>query len=214
MLRRIVQPGPVKDHKVFGIGFQKTGTTSLGRALEILGYRVCDVRGAYNHDMAEEALDVALAEVDRFDAFEDNPWPLLYREMDERFEDAKFVLTIRPVEKWLDSVLGFFPEDEPIPMHEWIYGEPVPHGNEDVWRKRYEQHNEEVLDYFGDRDDFLVLRVTEGEGWDNLCPFLGEDVPSIPFPHANASGVPDWQQSLYDMRSRARYLFNHYILRR
>ena len=28
--------------KVFGIGFQKTGTSSLMRALQTLGYRVCD----------------------------------------------------------------------------------------------------------------------------------------------------------------------------
>ncbi len=31
---------PVSDPKVFGIGFQKTGTSSLKRALRQLGYRV------------------------------------------------------------------------------------------------------------------------------------------------------------------------------
>jgi hypothetical protein len=40
--------------KVFGIGFHKTGTSSLGRALSMLGYRVADVQGVWDQDIAEE----------------------------------------------------------------------------------------------------------------------------------------------------------------
>ena len=40
-----------------------------------------------------------------FEAVEDNPWPLVFREMDAAFPDAKFILTTRvTAEKWLDSV--------------------------------------------------------------------------------------------------------------
>ena len=39
---------------MFGIGFHKTGTSSLGRALSMLGYRVADVQGVWDQDIAEE----------------------------------------------------------------------------------------------------------------------------------------------------------------
>jgi hypothetical protein len=48
-----------------------------------------------------------------------------------------------------------------------------------------------VHDYFRERpDDLLVLNICAGEGWERLCPFLGQDVPGIPFPWANRRPGP------------------------
>lgn len=42
------------------------------------------------------------------------------------------------------------------------------------------------MDHFKDRqNDLLVVDFTQGAGWEELCGFLGRDVPDIPFPHAN-----------------------------
>ena len=51
---------------------------------------------------------------------------------------------------------------------------------------------ERVADYFHDRDDLLVMRVTEGDGYDLLCPFLGVPTATEPFPwsHKNTSITP------------------------
>ena len=68
--------------KVFCIGFHKTGTKSLARALEILGYRVTGPNGTRDPRIAERALPMALDIAARFDAFNDNPWPILFRELD------------------------------------------------------------------------------------------------------------------------------------
>lgn len=63
---------------------------------------------------------------------------------------------------------------------------PCPKGHEEIWIRRYERHNAEVLDYFRDRSDFIHLRLDESEvNWQNLCGFLGYDVPNQPWPHAN-----------------------------
>jgi hypothetical protein len=71
-------------------------------------------------------------------------------------------------------------------MRQWIYGVGCPQGNEDVYTARFERHNREVLEYFADRpQDLLVMRLTEGDGWDKLCPFLGVPIPETPFPHEN-----------------------------
>ena len=70
--------------KVFCIGFHKTGTTSLELALKKLGYRVTGSFGTKDPDIAGKVHDMAYAMVPEYDAFEDNPWPILYRELDER----------------------------------------------------------------------------------------------------------------------------------
>ena len=79
--------------KVFCIGFHKTGTTSLELALKKLGYRVTGSFGTKDPDIAEKVHEMAYAMVPEYDAFEDNPWPILYRELDERFPGSKFILT-------------------------------------------------------------------------------------------------------------------------
>jgi hypothetical protein len=173
--------------KVFGIGFHKTATTSLADALSHLGYRVTGPNWVDNPNIAEEVYEMAFDLANRFDAFQDNPWPILYKELDQKFPGSKFILTLRPSNEWIRSVVNHFNEDE-TPMREWIYGVGRPKGNEDVYIARYERHNREVLEYFkGRSEQLLVLNITSGEGWTKLCPFLGETAPVIPFPCANAA---------------------------
>lgn len=171
--------------KVFGIGFHKTGTTSLAHALTTLGYTVAGPNGLNDPDIASNAHTLAYAIAERFDAFQDNPWPVLYREMDKRYPGSKFILTLRPTDAWIQSQVKHFGETT-SPMREWIYGAGCPKGNEDVYIARYERHNREVLDYFSQRPDhLLVFHLSAGTGWDEICAFLGKPVPSVPFPHSN-----------------------------
>lgn len=177
--------------KVFAIGFQKTGTTSLGRALSLLGYSVCGydpfrkLLRIENLGM-EPILDLALSLADRHDAFKDTPWPVLYRELDQRYPGSKFILTVRDTDKWIRSVVNDFGA-HPNAIHTAIYGCPFPRGHEQAWIDRYERHNAEVLEHFRDRpQDLLALHLDRGEvRWEAVCPFLGRDVPNTPWPHAN-----------------------------
>jgi hypothetical protein len=57
----------------------------------------------------------------------------------------------------------------------------------DRFRDFYEAHNAGVRAHFRDRpDDLLELDIAGGEGWTELCGFLGQPVPDRPFPHRNA----------------------------
>ena len=173
--------------KVFCIGFHKTGTTTLEVALKKLGYRVTGSFGTKDPGIAGKVHEMAYEMVEKYDAFEDNPWPILYKELDARFAGSKFILTRRPAEAWIRSQVKDFASTE-TPMRRWIYGENAgcPEGNEDTYVARYERHNREVLDYFKDRpDDLLVFDLPADAGWDKLCVFLGQDIPDEPFPHAN-----------------------------
>ncbi len=171
--------------KIFGIGFHKTATKSLGQALQLLEFSVCGPVGVRNPNIRERVWDIVEPMLEQYDAFQDNPWPLLYRDLDKRYPASKFILTLRPENEWLNSVLAHF-GDECTPMRKWIYGMGSPRGNELVYLERYRQHNAEVLDYFRDRpDDLLVLRITEGDGWEKLSPFLSLPSPDVTFPFLN-----------------------------
>jgi hypothetical protein len=173
------------SNKIFCIGFHKTGTTSLAKALTILGYKVTGPNGIHDPNISQNVYEMAFHLVDKYDAFQDNPWPIIFKQIDERYPGNKFILTLRPTEEWIKSIVRHFGTDT-TPMRAWIYGVGYPKGNEDTYILRYNQHNEEVLNYFKDRpDDLLVLKITEGDGWDKLCSFLNRKAPGITFPHEN-----------------------------
>ena len=177
--------------KIFCIGFHKTATSSLGHALQMLGYRVKGSSNVDNEHIDEEISRIVDKWVPKFDAFQDNPWPLAYRELDRKFPGNKFILTIRDTDKWLNSAVRHFGRKETA-MRRWIYGAEYgcPEGNEEVYRERFDRHNREVQDYFRDRpDDLLVIDITKGEGWEKLCPFLGKDIPDEPFPRSNTAEI-------------------------
>ena len=171
--------------KVFGIGFHKTGTKSLAIALEQLGYRVTGPDGVKDPDISQNVYRMADQLIKEYDAFQDNPWPIIYEYLDQSYPQSRFILTIRDSDAWLQSALRYFGTKK-TPMREWIYGAGSPVGNEDVYLARYEQHNQEVLEYFKHRqDDLLVMDFAKGDGWEKLCRFLKVDTPSMAFPHVN-----------------------------
>lgn len=173
--------------KIFGIGFHKTGTKSLAEALMHLGYRVTGPNGVRDPHIGSRVFDYVDDLIPRFDAFQDNPWPILFRELDGRFPGSKFILTIREPAAWIQSVVDHFGQHD-TPMRSWIYGVGHPQGHEETYLRRYGQHNRDVLAHFRDRPkDLLVMNITAGDGWEKLCPYLGHPLPEILFPHANAA---------------------------
>lgn len=183
--------------KVFCIGFHKTGTTSMEQALKHLGYRVTGGNWVRDLRVQQVALQRALEIVPQYDAFQDNPWPMLYQEMDKAFPNSKFILTMRDPQKWAASMVKNFGTDV-TPMREWIYGQGrgFPKDNEALYMARMEQHNRDVLAYFQGRQDLLVMNLTEGQGWEVLCPFLNEPLPERPFPRANVRTEKGWKGRL------------------
>jgi sulfotransferase family protein len=171
--------------KVFGIGFHKTGTTSLALALKQLGYSVTGPNGVNDPNISQNAHLMVRELVEKFDAFQDNPWPILFKELDAWYPNSKFVLTLREPESWIRSQVKHF-GTRVTPMRTWIYGVGCPEGNEVLYLERFEGHNRDVLEHFRGRpNDLLAMDFSKGDGWEKLAPFLGKDVPNAPFPHAN-----------------------------
>jgi hypothetical protein len=171
--------------KVFGIGFHKTGTKSLAAAFRRLGYRVTGPNGLSAPDIADIYLDMCRAHSRNYDAFQDNPWPLVFREMSLMWPDAKFVLTLRDPQAWIASVTSHF-GSQPTRMRKLIYGHGAPAGHEAEYLNRFNRHEQEVRTFFSDQPErLLILRIAEGEGYEKICPFLDKDIIKEPFPFRN-----------------------------
>lgn len=180
--------------KIFGIGLSKTGTTSLAHALELLGYKTKDYPGLVHYIPGNlTTIDASL--LDAYDALTDTPIPSFYRELDARFPDAKFILTIRDTDGWLKSCKKQFTQklaDKQNDAHNQLfldlYGCTV--FDEDKFLSGYNQFVNDVQEYFRGRPDkLLIMNVTAGDGWEKLCPFLNKAIPRIPFPKANVTQI-------------------------
>lgn len=176
---------------VLGIGLNKTGTTSLHEALEVLGYRSLhwggpDARSRVRRAIEEgkpmlHYLDAGLEAVSDLEEVTYN-----FDLADRQYPETRFVLTVRDIDDWVESrrrhvelnrrarragrYSGSFLEIDPA-----------------AWIADYRRHVARVRAHFADRPgDLLVMDIADGDGWDPLCAFLGEPVPDCPFPARNA----------------------------
>ena len=143
--------------KVFGIGYHRTGTTTLNECLKRLGF----AHKGYDLELLRAwqrgDLGPIRAAADRHSCFDDWPWPLVFRELDEWYPDAKFVLTVRESpEKWLASVKRHARTTGPTESRTIIYGDPRPDGSEELYLEQYRTHNRAVREHFGDRPEKLL----------------------------------------------------------
>lgn len=176
---------------VIGVGFQKTGTSTLREALKILGYRVKDTTRRALIPILRGNYKKIVRMLKNYDAVEDTPWYIIYKELDELFPNSKFILTIRDEESWYKSVKNHI-GDLRTAHHQWIYGrgKALPKDDKANTLKVYNDHNREVIEYFKNRpDDLLIIDFTRGEKWEKICKFLGREVPDDPFPHYNKTSA-------------------------
>ena len=84
-------------NKVFGIGMSKTGTTTLAECFQILGltpHKGFDPKLKRLYQKGR-GLEPMLREAENYRTFEDSPWYLAYRDLDQAFPGSLFVLTVR-----------------------------------------------------------------------------------------------------------------------
>lgn len=179
--------------KIFAIGLSRTGSTSLTRACELLGYKC---RHFPLYDWKSGAIEVLQSELETYDFLSDTPVALDYKRLDKLCAHSKFVYTIRDVDRWIESCakfrrfrLDFKVKLSILALRKKIYG--TDHFDEEKFRKAYARHHEEVMGYFKNRkSDLLTINICNGEGWDVLCPFLGRPVPASGFPRLNSADGP------------------------
>ncbi|KAF2103456.1 hypothetical protein NA57DRAFT_31946 [Rhizodiscina lignyota] len=178
--------------KVFVVGLNKTGTTSLGDALATLGYKRLGWKDLLSrklfHDWYSGNLQHLIGLSRTYDAFEDLPWTFLYEEMATMYPDAKFILTLRnDEEKWWRSIHAHTNRNGWV-GHELLYGSQFANeSNKETYVSIYRSHNDRVREFFKDQPHRLLeLRIDNGLRWEELCEFLGKkNIPKTAFPRSN-----------------------------
>jgi len=175
--------------KIFCIGLNKTGTTSFGDALESIGYSRLGWTRLHSPGLVtayfEGNFDKIFDKASKYDVLEDIPWPLCFKELEEHFPNAKFVLTVRKdTDTWLKSIDKHIKGD--YTGHKKIYGYFRPSENPEAFQKKYAEHNAAVEEYFKDKPSKLLKMCFEnGDDWKQLAPFLGIPTPRKRWPHSN-----------------------------
>lgn len=200
--------------KIFCIGFNKTGTTSLASFLSKNGFSVAPQTpfelelSSYINGDYEKILNKIKKDYFNYDFFQDIPFslPFFYEKLYTEFPDSKFILLVRDNEKtWYNSFLNFHKNlfgdvsspDKIIYNGEgWInelltkvYKSPSsnPYDYESLTRV-YSEHVSNSKKFFKDKkQNFLVLNITDKNLVQKLETFLKIKFKVREFPHLNKS---------------------------
>jgi hypothetical protein len=205
--------------KIIGVGFGRTGTESLYTALNQLGFPCYHMFEVVKNKANKTHLDFWLKVArsvpgtahdweqvfSRYTAAVDNPACVVWRELMERYPDAKVILTLHPKgpQAWYESTMEtiYFTENQ------WqfrVLAATTPFGNKFrvmtrklIWERNhqgtitdrqkaiahYQQHIETIKAEVP-ADKLLIF--TADQGWNPLCEFIGAQVPANPFPNINS----------------------------
>jgi hypothetical protein len=200
--------------KFFCIGRNKTGTTSLLKSFQDLGFKggiQWDGEGLLPY-WEKKNWQPILEYCGTADVFQDIPFSYdeTFIHLEQHFPNAKFILSIRDdANQWYDSLIRFHGkrfgripptlEDVkklPYRGNGWIYwsmqklyktplNDPY---NKEVLTKHYNDYNQSVLNYFEDKPNkLLVINLDEEGSYQKFCEFIGVKSPFTKFPHLNKS---------------------------
>ncbi len=202
--------------KYFCIGFNKTGTTSVEKSLRSFGLSLGDQATSEMlvFDWAKGEFDRILRFCEMADAFQDIPFSLpgTYKHLYKQYPEAKFILTVRDSsEQWFDSLVRFHAkifssnkkhiptEDDlnnslyrykgySLDVIKILYNYPeISLYDKLSYIDKYEQHIVDVLDFFQDKpESLLVINVSEEDAYNKLADFVGVNVDKrMSFPWEN-----------------------------
>jgi hypothetical protein len=192
--------GPMPEGSmIFGVGVNKSGTTSIAKAVEILGYPALHYRAP---GLEPRHVNPAICR-----AVEEGKHPFTYvpklgeyralfdlhsvekhfAALDAAFPASRYILHTRDLDSWLDS------REQHVRIN-------VARGSKyigawrtidrDGWADHWHTQHRSVREYFRDRpNDLLEFDLTAGDGWEVLAPFLAMPVPDVPFPWKNSAGA-------------------------
>lgn len=199
--------------KIFCVGRNKTGTTSLKKMFEMYGFKVANQSIAERLDKAYFKRD--FQKISKYcedaEVFQDFPfsYPETFRYMDIAFPNAKFILTIRDnPEQWYDSIKYFYTklfaknseltskdlEEATYVRKGWMYQNVVEAFctpdedplNKEILINSYNSYNENIVQYFKKRNrKLLVINLSDSSSYVDFCNFLNIPKNFESFPWEN-----------------------------
>ena len=202
--------------KVICAGLGKTGTKSIAKALQILGFSVFDFMehmtihhdewvSIYRHGKIPDFLSM----YNDVDAVTDLPAAIWYEEIHQTFPDAKVILSVRDSEEiWIKSCInntfvyrntGFLKKMIMWYIIPYTKGIDFPFFEDirmsafgtlrpefTVLHKKKYREHNERVQAVIPKEKLLIFNVKQG--WKPLCEFLGCEIPDQEFPRVNVAG--------------------------
>lgn len=201
--------------KIFCIGRNKTGTTSMGKALQDLGYKLGDqAKGELLlRDYSKANWNPIVQFCKTAEAFQDVPFssPFTWLILHHYYPNSKFILTLRDEEEWYKSITTFHaklfsadgispPTATELKLAKYRYPGYMWEENRAVWNtpendiynkklliEQYRLHNDSILHFFRNKAHFIALDVSNPQAYQDLCVFLDKKPCNDSFPHLNKS---------------------------
>jgi hypothetical protein len=182
----------VEPNKIFVIGFNKTGTTSIDAFFQSYGFRTLhwktgDKNLARQIEINVKRSDFILAEIDNFDVYSDFTYVSdaqaiegnsYFRELHVAFPDAFFVLNTRSMEGWILSRLRH-------PNFAERYSSALDTSVIDLvayWQDLKVSRELEIRQYFMGNERFVEFDIEE-ETFHELAEKLGLTMPVLTESH-------------------------------
>lgn len=198
--------------KVFCIGFNKTGTTSLSQIFRNNNFLVApQTPFEYNlesffYKNYTTFSNIIKNDFYQYHLFQDVPFslPNFYKFIDKEFENSKFILTIRDNENvWYESLIRFYKNifrnfNNPHIIDGYVYkgilfkvltqawGSPKTNPyDEKSLKQSYLNHITEVTEYFYNRKNLLIINLKDPNSIRDLEVFLEVEFVNKEIPHLN-----------------------------
>eukprot|EP01039_Chlorochromonas_danica_P008007 gene8007-8833_t len=223
--------------ELLGVGWGRTGTTSLKQALDILGYPCYHMVDVIERGHApfwikvsnQEDHDFSAVFEPTFTAVTDFPAVTYWKELLAAYPKAKVILTIRDPERWYksceDTILHVLPSNKSCPWYlrlALFLGFPTARFGEMLEKTFFHDtlhddlSKENVIRCFVQHIEEVkmicpphnLLIYDVSDGWSPLCHFLDKPTPPVKFPHTNDT------KSFQDMVNRGAHavLWNSAII--
>eukprot|EP01095_Lingulamoeba_sp_RSL-Kostka_P003446 TRINITY_DN14420_c0_g1_i1.p1 TRINITY_DN14420_c0_g1~~TRINITY_DN14420_c0_g1_i1.p1 ORF type:complete len:271 (+),score=60.87 TRINITY_DN14420_c0_g1_i1:38-850(+) len=214
----------IKGLKIIGAGFGRTSTTSTYDALNFIGYKCYHMKEVfkyrkhsklwYRKSIGEEIDFSQIFDDYGYKACVDFPASVYYKELMEKYPNAKVILNVRNPESWHKSCISTIYRFEKLYLNSYslkmlCYMSGMIHlprmAHNIVWSGLFDDKLEDkshAIQVFNDHIDEVKQTVPEERllvfdvkkhGYKELCRFLDVDPPVddndeiIPFPHVNTS---------------------------
>lgn len=176
-------------NKIFVIGFNKCGTRTLHHFFQkndvksvhwmVDNMNICQI--IYQNKKSDKKL---LNNIDNFTVYTDmekkTPSKMLYafylfKELDEQYPNSKFILNTRDINKWLISrtkhlkgkYIKISKRQHKVTTNEEMYK---------IWKDEWYSHHINVIEYFIDRPNDLLIFNIEEEGPEKIKNFFKDDL--------------------------------------
>ena len=174
-------------YKIFGIGFKKTGTTTLAAALKTLKIGPepshDDSVDATNALLKNDDLKPALRVAAHARAFADAPWCMagtklsFLQTLATTYPRAKFVLTIRDASQWWTSTRNWLVCLKPFNIRRYATMLGAKNFSKPAFMQAFDAYNTGVTDFFTSRKELhrlLVIDLAKERTfpWADLCAFV------------------------------------------